>query len=89
MPSDAVFSASETADVSGPEPSTPAASFPVVGIGASAGGLEAFNLLLTALPVDKGMVFVFIQHMDPGTRASCRACFKRQPQCRYSRSATE
>ncbi|HXJ42715.1 MAG TPA: chemotaxis protein CheB, partial [Bryobacteraceae bacterium] len=43
----------------------PAVSFPVVGIGASAGGLEAFNALLTGLPVDTGMAFVLIQHMDP------------------------
>ena len=41
------------------------ASFPVVGIGASAGGLEAFTALLTALPPDTGMAFVLIQHMDP------------------------
>jgi two-component system CheB/CheR fusion protein len=39
--------------------------FPVVGIGASAGGLEAFTQLLTALPVDTGMAFVLIQHLDP------------------------
>lgn len=36
-------------------------TFPVVGIGASAGGLEAFTLLLKALPVDTGMAFVFVQ----------------------------
>ncbi len=39
--------------------------FPVVGIGASAGGLEAFSELLSALPVDTGMAFVLIQHLDP------------------------
>ncbi len=39
--------------------------FPVVGVGASAGGLEAFGQLLTALPPDTGMAFVFIQHLDP------------------------
>jgi two-component system CheB/CheR fusion protein len=41
------------------------ASFPIVGIGASAGGLEAFTKLLNALPVDTGMAFVLIQHLDP------------------------
>jgi two-component system, chemotaxis family, CheB/CheR fusion protein len=37
--------------------------FPVVGIGASAGGLEAFMQLLSHLPIDTGMAFVMIQHM--------------------------
>lgn len=40
-------------------------SFPVVGVGASAGGLEAFTQLLQHLPSDTGMVFVFVQHLDP------------------------
>jgi len=39
--------------------------FPIVGIGASAGGLEAFTQLLHALPADTGMAFVFVQHLDP------------------------
>jgi two-component system, chemotaxis family, CheB/CheR fusion protein len=39
--------------------------FPIVGIGASAGGLEAFTQLLRALPNDTGMAFVFVQHLDP------------------------
>jgi two-component system CheB/CheR fusion protein len=37
----------------------------VVGIGASAGGLEAFTELLSHLPTDTGMAFVLIQHLDP------------------------
>ncbi len=41
------------------------ASFPIVGVGASAGGLEAFTKLLNALPLDTGMGFVLIQHLDP------------------------
>jgi two-component system, chemotaxis family, CheB/CheR fusion protein len=40
-------------------------SFPVVGIGASAGGLEAFTQLLKHLPLDTGMGFVLVQHLDP------------------------
>ena len=39
--------------------------FPVVGIGASAGGLEAFTKLFNALPADSGMAFILIQHLDP------------------------
>ena len=37
----------------------------VVGVGASAGGLEAFTDLLSNLPGDTGMAFVLIQHLDP------------------------
>ncbi len=39
--------------------------FPIVGIGASAGGLEAFRQLLGALPTDAGMAYVLVQHLDP------------------------
>src|SRR5919202_406870 len=39
--------------------------FPVVGIGASAGGLEAFTELLNYLPTNTGMAFVMIQHLSP------------------------
>ncbi len=48
------------------------ASFPIVGIGASAGGLEAFTQLLKALPGDTGMAFVLVQHLAP-THASALA----------------
>src|SRR5947207_1055817 len=44
-------------------------TFPVVGIGASAGGLEAFTDLLRALPTDTGLALVLVQHLDP-THAS-------------------
>jgi two-component system, chemotaxis family, CheB/CheR fusion protein len=37
----------------------------VVGIGASAGGLEALQQLVEAMPPDTGMAFVHIQHLDP------------------------
>ena len=40
-----------------------------VGIGASAGGLDAFVELLQHLRPDTGMGFVLVQHLDPGTRA--------------------
>lgn len=45
---------------------------PVVGVGASAGGLEAFSRLLRALPADTGMAFVLVQHLAP-SRASALA----------------
>jgi two-component system CheB/CheR fusion protein len=37
----------------------------VVGIGASAGGLEAFDQLLRGLPVDTGLAYVLVQHLAP------------------------
>jgi two-component system, chemotaxis family, CheB/CheR fusion protein len=40
-------------------------SFPIVGIGASAGGLEAFEQFFRAMPPESGMAFVLIQHLDP------------------------
>ena len=38
---------------------------PIVGIGASAGGLEALTRLLKHLPLDTGLGFVLVQHLDP------------------------
>ncbi len=43
----------------------PGDDFPIVAVGASAGGLEAFTELLRDLPADTGMAFVFIQHLSP------------------------
>ncbi len=42
-----------------------AAPFPIVGIGASAGGLEALELFLKNVPTGSGMAFVIVQHLDP------------------------
>jgi two-component system CheB/CheR fusion protein len=47
-----------------PQAGTPK-RFPIVGIGASAGGLEAFTQFLQNLPTDTGMGFVLVQHLDP------------------------
>ena len=44
-------------------------ALPVVGLGASAGGLEAFQKFFDVMPPDSGMAFVLIQHLDP-THAS-------------------
>ena len=44
-------------------------SVPVVGVGASAGGLEAFGLLLAGLPADTGMAYVLIQHLAPASES--------------------
>jgi two-component system, chemotaxis family, CheB/CheR fusion protein len=40
-------------------------TFPIVGVGASAGGLEALRSLLQHLPATTGMAFVLVQHLDP------------------------
>lgn len=40
-------------------------SFPVVGIGASAGGLEALEQFLANVPENSGMAYIVIQHLDP------------------------
>src|SRR5512140_1240673 len=39
--------------------------FPIVGIGASAGGLEALEQFLGNVPKNSGMAYVIIQHLDP------------------------
>ena len=39
--------------------------FPVVGVGASAGGLEAFKRLIRAIPESSGMAFILVQHLEP------------------------
>ncbi len=45
------------------------AAFPVVAIGASAGGLDACRTFLSGLPAHSGMAFILVQHLDP-THAS-------------------
>jgi len=39
--------------------------FPIVGIGASAGGLEALELFFLNTPKDSGFAYIVIQHLDP------------------------
>ncbi|MBK1732289.1 chemotaxis protein CheB [Thiococcus pfennigii] len=58
-PGDAPTGADQTGDGIDPAP------FPIVGIGASAGGLDAFRRLLQRLPVDAGLAYVLIQHLAP------------------------
>ena len=64
-------------DNTSPEPSKEGLSdhtqlsvkLPIVGIGASAGGLEAFKVFFEKMPVDTGMAFVMIPHLDPGHKS--------------------
>ncbi len=53
-------------------------SFPVVGIGASAGGLEAFEKLFGNMPSDAGMAFVVVQHLDPSRKSLLSELLGRQ-----------
>ena len=48
-----------------PTPEVHAIGFPVIGIGASAGGLEAFEQFFRKVPPDSGMAFVLVSHLDP------------------------
>ena len=50
-----------------PAPASPRGhgAFPIVGIGASAGGLDACRTLLGALTPGNGMAFIVVQHLDP------------------------
>ena len=49
----------------------PKEDFPIVGIGASAGGLAAFEAFFSAMPNDTnpGMAFVLVQHLDPNHKS--------------------
>ena len=58
-------------------PVRPAELFPIVGIGASAGGLEAFSELLRGLPQKTGMGFVLVQHLDPTHSSDLREILAR------------
>ena len=51
-------------------PASPKKGFHVVGIGASAGGLEALEQFFNHMPPDSGMAFVVVQHLDPARHSS-------------------
>lgn len=65
LPNDPSNSLPVNPDSEPDQPSQTDAPFPVVGIAASAGGLEAFTELICHLPTDTGMAFVLIQHLSP------------------------
>jgi len=47
----------------------PPLKFAVVGIGASAGGLEAYKRFFSTMPADSGMAFILVPHLDPSHRS--------------------
>ncbi len=46
-------------------PKKPATEFPIIGMGASAGGLEALQQFFRCFPVDSGLAFIVVSHLDP------------------------
>ena len=52
-------------------------NIPVVGIGASAGGLEALGKFFSNMPSDSGMAFVIIMHFDPAAKSLMAEILKR------------
>ncbi len=58
-------STTEPAVADAVDPVRHAVPFPIVGVGASAGGLESFEQLFQHVAADSGMAFVLVQHLDP------------------------
>ena len=52
-------------------------SFPIVGVGASAGGLEAISEFLRHIPARTGLAFVLVEHLDPFHRSDLSAILSR------------
>jgi len=61
--------------------------FPIVGIGASAGGLEALEMFFTNMPKDSGMAFVVIQHLDPNHKGIMPELLQRISSMKVSQAA--
>lgn len=61
------------------EKTKPVASFPIVGIGASAGGLAAFEAFFSGMPadIDTNMAFVIVQHLAPDHKSILTELVKR------------
>src|SRR3954451_1186415 len=65
----------ERSDAASPEAG---AAFPVVGLGASAGGVEALSAFFAAVPPDTGMAYVVVTHLGPGHEAMLDEILGRQ-----------
>jgi two-component system CheB/CheR fusion protein len=57
---------------SAPHEAETADTFPIVALGASAGGLEALESFFSNMPAEPGFSFVVIQHLSPGTKSVMR-----------------
>lgn len=63
-----------------------ALAFPVVGIGASAGGVEVLRTFFAACPLESGMAYVVIQHLSPEHESLMAAILADAPRCPCVRS---
>jgi two-component system, chemotaxis family, CheB/CheR fusion protein len=63
-----------------PENQTVEKSFPIVALGASAGGLEALQGFFGHMPSDSGMAFVVIQHLNPIGKSMLGAILQKHTQ---------
>lgn len=67
-------------------PKSSANLFPIVGIGASAGGLEALELFLSNVPEGNGLGFVIIQHLDPTQKGMLPELLQRKTKMKVSQA---
>ena len=61
----------------------------IVGIGGSAGGLDAYKALFNALPSDTGMAFVIISHIYPSANSLLAEILSRHTQMRLVKASSE
>ena len=59
----------------------------VVGIGASAGGLDAFRAFFSAMPAGSGIAFVLVQHLDPNHVSALSEILRRSTRMTVSEAA--
>jgi len=65
LPEDPIANTPAPPEIADSHTAAQAPAFTVVGVGASAGGLEAFTQLLQHLPPQPGVALVLVQHLDP------------------------
>ncbi|MDW4499937.1 chemotaxis protein CheB [Sulfitobacter sp. D35] len=63
--------------------------FPIVGVGASAGGLDAYKSLLKSLPTDTGAAYILIQHLDPNHESMMAELLARQTSMKVLQAENE
>jgi len=64
-----------------------AEEFPIVGIGASAGGLEAIEQFLAKTPAGSGMAYVVVQHLDPSRKGMMPELLQRVTRMKVEQAA--
>ncbi|HVS14028.1 MAG TPA: chemotaxis protein CheB [Thermoanaerobaculia bacterium] len=68
----------------GESPAVGGQHLPIVGLGASAGGLEALELFLQNVPAESGMAFVIVQHLDPTRKGIMAELLQRKTSMRVA-----